>query len=265
METIVGERINATRTGIRRAIEERDADLVAMEARRQQEAGATHIDVNAGTGSGREREDMIWLASVVQEAVEIPLCLDSPHEGVMEAALAVVSRPPIVNSVSLEEGRLHPMLEMLQGQDCGVVALCMSDEGLPDGPGDVVDRAGLLVEALEATGMARERIYVDILIQPIAANTASGKSALDAVRGVRAALPGVHVICGLSNVSFGMPQRAAINQTFLAMLMAAGLDAVILDPLKAGTLSALHTARMLMGLDPYGLEYIRAANAGRIA
>lgn len=264
METIVGERINATRTSIRRAIESRDADLVAMEARRQQEAGATHIDVNAGTGSGREREDMMWLASVVQDAVEVPLCLDSPHAGVMEAALSVVSRPPIVNSISLEEGRLHPMLELLQGRDCGVVALCMSDEGLPGSPGDVVDRAGRLVEAIEDIGVARERIYVDILIQPIAANTASGKSALEAVRGVRVAIPGVHVICGLSNVSFGMPQRAAINQCFLAMLMASGLDAVILDPLKAGTLSALLTARMLLGLDPYGLKYIEAANTGRI-
>ena len=232
METIVGERINATRSSIRRAIEERDADLVAMEARRQQEAGATHIDVNAGTGSGREREDMVWLASVVQDAVDIPLCLDSPHADVMEAGLSVVSRPPIVNSISLEKGRFDPMLEMLQGRDCGVVALCMSDHGLPGGPGDMVDRAGRLVEALEAAGMTRGRIFVDILIQPIAANTASGRSALDAVKGVRTAFPGVHVICGLSNVSFGMPQRAAINQIFLAMLMAVGLDAVILDPLN---------------------------------
>lgn len=264
MQTIIGERINATRPAIRKAIDTRDAAHIADEAARQKEAGATHIDVNASAGSGREQEDMAWLISVVQDRVDIPLCLDSPHVDVLEASLSMVTHSPIVNSISLEKGRFLPMLELVQGRSLSVVALCMSDDGLPRGAGDVVNRAEELVDALEGVGIARGKIYVDILIQPIATSTSSGRNALDAVRGVKAALAGVHVVCGLSNVSFGMPKRTAINQGFLSMLMASGLDAVILDPLNTGIMSELTVAKMLLGQDPYCLEYIRATEAGYI-
>ena len=259
MNIIVGERLNATRKTVRKAIESRDQAFVAREAELQTQAGATHLDANAGTGSGHEVDDMEWLVTAIQKGTDLPLCLDSPDPSVLEAGYDAVQRPPIVNSISLEKKRLGPMLDFLRGKECQVVALCMNDEGLPKTAEQIVHRAVRIVGLLEEIGIPADRILIDPLIQPIATSTKSCLMVLEGVRAIRKEVPGVHFICGLSNVSFGMPARKTINRSLLPMLMAAGMDGFICDPLDRDTMSVMAASRMLLDHDPYCMGFIQAS------
>jgi cobalamin-dependent methionine synthase I len=264
MFVVVGERINTSRKSVREAVERKDAFYILDEIKKQKEAGASYIDVNAGARIGHEMEDMRWLLEVIQELVTVSLCLDSPDLGVLEMAYGMVKDRPMINSISLEKERYDAMVPFLKGKDCSVVALCMDDSGMPKSAQDVIERAGRLVKGLEGIGVRRESIYIDPLIQPISTDTTKGVMAMDAVRGIMSTFPGVHTICGLSNISYGLPQRRIINRTFLALLMRAGLDAAIIDPIDDTIMAVLKTTEMLMGNDEYCTSYLKGVRAGQI-
>jgi cobalamin-dependent methionine synthase I len=264
MFTIIGERLNASRKSILSAVIEKDEEFIREEARKQQAAGATHIEVNVGLRAENESEDLAWIMDIVQNSVDLPLCMDSPDPKVLEGALKLAKKPPIVNSISLERNRLKPMLSFLRNSACSVVALCVDDSGIPKTAEDVVERADRLISLLSEAGFEHERIYVDPLIQPIATDVSKGVMILDAVRRIRESHPLVHIVCGLSNISFGMPQRHAVNRAFLSLLMGAGMDAAILDPLAEKMIPVLKTTWMLLGNDPYCREFLKTARSGAI-
>lgn len=264
MFVIVGERINTSRKPVLDAVEERNISYIKEDVKNQVSAGANYIDVNAGARIGHEMEDMEWLLEVIQEVVTVPLCLDSPDPKVIEKALDLVKDPPMINSISLEKDRYEPMLSYLENRECNVVALCMDDSGMPTIARDVIDRACRLVEGLEGIGIKRECIYVDPLIQPISTDVTKGVMAMEAVKGIILECPGVHFICGLSNISFGLPQRKIINRNFLCLLMGAGLDGAIIDPLDNKIISVLRTSQMLMGKDEHCLNFLKSVRAGQI-
>jgi cobalamin-dependent methionine synthase I len=207
---------------------------------------------------------MEWLLSTTQEAITIPLCLDSPDPEILEMAYGMVTERPMINSISLEKERYDAMLPFLKGKDCSVVALCMDDSGMPKHAQEVIDRAGRLIQGLEEIGIPREAIYIDPLIQPISTDTTKGTMAMDTVKGIMDTFSGVHTICGLSNISYGLPQRKIINRSFLTLLMCAGLDAAIIDPLDDKIMAVLKTTEMLMGSDEYCGNYLKGVRAGQI-
>ncbi|MBW2085985.1 MAG: dihydropteroate synthase [Deltaproteobacteria bacterium] len=209
-------------------------------------------------------EDIEWLVQVIQEAVAIPLCLDSPDPKVLEMAYGLVEKPPMINSISLEKNRYDTMLPFLKGKECSVLALCMEDTGMPKTAPKVVERAKKLVQGLEGAGIMREFIYVDPLVQPVSTDTSNAMMVTEAVRKIMTDLPGVHTICGLSNVSFGMPQRKALNRTFLSLMMAAGLDSAIVDPLDQRLMTVLRSTEVLLGQDDYCRRYLKAFRAGEL-
>ncbi|MCZ7665486.1 MAG: dihydropteroate synthase [Thermoleophilia bacterium] len=264
MFVTIGERINTSRPAVREAVEKRDLAYIQDDVRRQQAAGATYVDVNAGARIGHEAEDMEWLIEVIQPVIEIPLCLDSPDPAVLEMAYGMVTQPPMINSISLEGERYETMLPFLQGKDVSVIALCMDDTGLPIGTDDVLARAKKLASGLEEAGIARERIYVDPLIQPISTDQTKGLMTLEAVRRVAQDLPGIHFTCGLSNISYGLPQRKIVNRAFLTLLMGVGLDGAILDPLDNAIMAVVKTTEMLLGQDEYCVGYLDGVRAGQI-
>lgn len=264
MFCVIGERINTSRPAVREATEKRDEEYIRDDVQRQQAAGATYIDVNAGARIGHEAEDMEWLLGVIQPVVDIPICLDSPDPAVLEAAYGMVSRRPMINSISLETERFEVMLPFLEGKDVSVIALCMDDTGLPLDADDVVARAKKLAGSLEQAGIVRDRIYVDPLIQPISTDQAKGLMTLEAVRRIAADLPGIHFTCGLSNISYGLPQRRVVNRNFLSLLMGVGLDGAILDPLDDAIMAVVKTTEMLLGNDEYCMGYLDAVRAGQI-
>ena len=141
MFTVIGERINTTLKKVKAAVTDRDADYIMDDVQKQTAAGASYIDVNAGARIGHEVEDMTWLLEVVQQATDLPLCLDSPDPAVLEMAYGLVSKKPMINSISLEKDRFEPMIEYLQGKDCRIIALCMDDTGMPSSSEDIAGRA----------------------------------------------------------------------------------------------------------------------------
>ncbi|MBU0491866.1 MAG: dihydropteroate synthase [Chloroflexi bacterium] len=261
---IIGEKINGTRSRVKKAVAERDAAWIQDLARRQAQAGADWLDVNAGTPPDREPDDLAWLVQTVQEVTDVPLCLDSANAHALAAALPRVQRPPLINSISGEQQRLQDTLPLARAHGCPVIALALDDRGIP---GDVAGRLAVVRRVVEQTrqaGLADDQVYVDPLVMALATNTASGQVALDTMRAICAEFPAAHLTSGLSNVSFGLPARSLINQAFLALALAAGLDTAIIDPLDQDLRAMLLAAELVLGRDRHCRSYIRAYRAGRL-
>jgi len=259
---IIGEKINGTRSQVKKAVLERNAACIEQLARSQAEAGAAWLDVNAGTPVDREPDDLVWLVRTVQAAVEVPLCLDSANPAALAAALAEVRQPPLINSISGERARLEGILPLAVRAGAGVIALAMDDKGIPnsvEGRCAIVRR---LLEATRAAGVPDEQVYVDPLVMTVATNGDSARIALATLRAVRAEFPRVHSTSGLSNVSYGLPARSLINRAFLTLMLEAGLDTAILDPLDRELRKALLAAEVVLGIDRHCLSYTRAFRAG---
>jgi cobalamin-dependent methionine synthase I len=264
MFCVVGERINTSREKVQEAVAERDAAYIQEDVKKQQGAGADFIDVNAGARIGHEMEDMKWLLDVIQETVTMPLCLDSPDPKVLEMAYHMVKEKPMINSISLEKERYAAMAPFLKGKECKVIALCVDDSGMPESARDTVDRAEKLVRKLEDLGVKRDAIFVDPLVQPVGTDTLKSVMVVEAVRAIRKKLPGVRITGGLSNISFGLPQRKIINRTFVCLMMGAGMDSAIIDPLDQAMMATIKTTQMLIGKDDFCTEYLKAVRAGEI-
>jgi 5-methyltetrahydrofolate--homocysteine methyltransferase len=258
---IVGELINSTRKSIADAITKKDALYIQEIARRQVESGAQIIDVNAAT-SECEVESIKWLVDTIQQAVEVPLCIDSPSAEALAAGLARCRRTAMVNSISAEQKRWSEILPVVKQYHPRVVALCMDDGGLPKTSADRLRIGGTLIEELAAAGVPADDIFLDPLVKPAGVNTGFGLEFLESTYILKKEYPQAHCICGLSNVSFGLPNRQLLNRTFMVMAMAAGMDAFILNPLDNKTMSLFHAAKLLTGQDEYCLDYINVVRSG---
>ena len=255
---IVGELINASRKKIAAAIESQDTAAIQAIAKDQYEHGAKYIDVNAGVFVGKEPEYLQWLTSTVQVAIEAPCCIDSPDPKAIEAALAVHKGTPMINSISMEKERCDALLPIVAGTDFKVVALCMSDKGMPQTTDERVAIAEELVNNLVKNKVPVENIYVDPLVQPISTNVIFGVEFLNSIERILKTFDGIHTICGLSNISFGLPERKFLNQTFMVMAIARGLDGAIVDPLDKKMMANIIAAEALAGNDEWCSAYLTA-------
>ena len=261
---IIGEKINGTRKTVKEAVLNRDVTFIERLACSQADAGSTWIDVNAGTATEREGEDLIWLVQTVQAVVEKPLCLDSANPNAIATALPHVKQAPLINSISGETNRLEGVLPLAAQAGGGVIALAMDDKGIPattDGRLAIVHR---LIEATRSVDIPDDKVYVDPLVMTIGASGDAARVALATVRAVKAAYPKVHFTSGLSNVSYGLPVRTLINRAFLTLMLEAGLDSAILDPLDKELRKALLAAEAVLGIDRHCLNYTRAFRAGML-
>ncbi len=259
---IIGEKINGTRTRVKQAIAERNAEFIQTLARQQVEGGAHWLDVNAGTIPEREPDDLVWLVDLVQAVTDVPLCLDSANPKALRAAIKQVKKTPMINSISGETKRLNDILPIVAEFGCEVIALCMDDKGIPptaDARLDVIHR---VFAETRRMGVPDEKMYVDPLVMTIATNIQAANITFDTIRAIRAQFPEAHISCGLSNVSFGLPARALINRTFLVFALSAGLDTPIIDPNDRELQSAMRAADLLLGRDKHCLGYTRAYRAG---
>lgn len=264
MFEVIGERINTSRKLVQAAVAERNADYIIDDVKKQQEAGANYIDVNAGARIGHETDDMKWLIDTIQPIATVPLTLDSPDPAVLEMAFQMVEKTPMINSISLEKERFDAMMPFLDGKDCRVIALCMDDQGMPNSSDDILGRAVTLVQELNKIGIPTSSIYVDPLVQPISVESTKGTMVLHAVRAIKAKFPDVHISGGLSNISYGLPQRHIINRTFVALMMDAGMDSAIIDPLDKKIMATIRTADMLLSHDEYCMNYLKGVRSGAI-
>lgn len=261
---IVGEKINTSRKSVEQAVANRDVTFIAQMAREQAEAGAHYIDVNAGTFVDQEVDCLCWLTETVQREVDLPLSLDSPDPVALSEAMKLHKGEPLINSISLEEERFHSLMPVITDHPCSVVALCIARTSMPVTTDERVEVGSELVTRLIDQGFPLEKIYVDPLIQPVSVDTNMGIAALGAIRRIMDGHPGVNTICGLSNISFGLPERRLINRNFMALCIAYGLSAVIMDPTDGQLMATLLTVEMLLGRDEYCGNFIDAYQSGRI-
>ncbi len=262
---VVGEKINTSRKSIAAAVEAQDVDFISEVAREQAEAGAHYIDVNAGTFLDKEVGYLCWLVEVVQNAVDLPLCLDSPNPQALAEAIKHHKGEPMINSISLEKDRYEALLPVVTDRPCRVVALCMAERSMPNTVEERVQAGAQLINKLTNEGIPLEKIYLDPLVQPVSVDTGMGTAVLGAIHKIMNDFPGVNTICGLSNISFGLPMRSLINRNFLSLCMNAGLSAAILDPTNKQLMATLLSTDMLLGRDEYCENFIEAYQAGRIS
>jgi cobalamin-dependent methionine synthase I len=261
---IIGELINSTRKQIRKAVEEKDAAYIQELARKQAAAGANWIDVNAGAFPTDEVEKMQWLISVIRQATDAPLSIDSPRPAAVEAGLAMAGREPFLNSISAESERYKLLIPFVRKYNTRVVALSLDDNGMTDDMKTVWGVADGLIKRLEDDGVPPDHIFVDPLIRPVSTNGDYGMGALGIVEKISTAHPQVHKTCGLSNVSFGLPKRRLVNQVFVAMAIAKGMDSAIIDPLDPRMMAAISAAEALAGRDQFCMGYITAEREGKL-
>jgi len=258
---IVGELINASRKAIGAAIEAQDAAVVEKIAKDEFEAGANYVDVNAGVFVGKEPEYLKWLVTTVQSAVDGPCAIDSPDPKAIEAALAVHKGTAMINSISMEKDRYEALLPIVAGTDLKVVALCMSDEGMPETADDRLRIADQLVNGLVKNHVPLDNIYVDPLVQPVSTNNQFGSEFLSAIELIMSRFEGVHTMCGLSNISYGLPERKFLNQNFMVMAISKGLDGAIINPLDKKMMASIIAAETLAGKDDFCMRYLTAYRA----
>lgn len=260
---VVGELINASRKAVGAAIEAQDAAAIQQLAKDQREAGSDYIDVNAGIFVGKEPEYLKWLVTTVQEVVDGPCCIDSPDPKAIEAALTVHKGTPMINSISLEKERYDALMPIIAGTDYKVVALCMSDKGMPETKEDRLAIADELINGLVKNNIPLDNIYVDPLVQPVATKSSFGEEFLSAVEAIMTQFKGVHTMCGLSNISYGLPNRKFLNQAFAIMAIAKGLDGLIINPLDKQMMAGLIAAEALAGRDDFCMNYLSSFRAGK--
>jgi cobalamin-dependent methionine synthase I len=261
---IVGERINTSRKLVNEAVENRNAAYIADDAKKQAEAGAHFIDVNAGSRIGSEMEDICWLMEIVEGAVEKSLSLDSPDPKVLLAMAKKAKRKPMINSTTAERPRFEEMKPVFQEREIDIVALCLDERGIPTSVDQALENASFLVKNLSRMGIPPQNIHLDPMIQPISVSKENGLLAMETLRRIRREFPEVQTICGLSNVSYGLPNRFLINRTFMVLCIGAGLNGAIVDPLDKKMMTNILAAETLTGQDDYCMKYLKANRAGTL-
>lgn len=261
---IIGERINTSRKAAEEAVRQRNAEFIGTEAQAQAAAGAHVIDANAGTLLSAEVEAMEWLVDTIQAAVDLPISLDSPRPAALEAGLKRVQRKPLVNSITAEKARLEASLPLLGIRDCSVIGLTLDDRGMPCDVAQRLEVAKKIADAVTGCGLELSDLYLDPVVQPLGTDPRNGTVLLESIARIKQELPGVHISCGLSNISYGMPNRKLLNRTFLCLAIQAGMDTAILDPCDVKLMGVLRATEALLAMDEWGLEYLSAFRAGRL-
>ncbi|HMQ54564.1 MAG TPA: dihydropteroate synthase [Anaerolineae bacterium] len=256
--TIIGERINPTgRKLLAQEMAAGNFSRVEADALAQVEAGAPMLDVNAGIPLADEPAILAEAIRRVQALTDVPLSIDSSIVAALQRGLEVYQGKALVNSVTGEEERLEAVLPLVKKYGAAVIAISNDETGISEDPDKRFAVAKKIVERAADHGIPREDVIIDPLIMPIGAVRYAGRTVFGLVRRLREEL-GVNATGGASNVSFGLPNRPAINAHFLSMAIASGLTCAITNPLEPEIRQAIAAANMLMGNDENCLAWIAA-------
>ena len=261
---IIGERINPTgRKKLAMELEAENFDTVVKDAIEQVKAGANILDVNAGVvynsnPNPNETEPVLMkkLIELVQDTVEVPLCIDSSVPGALEEGLKAAKGRPLLNSVTGEEERLDSILPLVKKYNVPVVAISNDDTGISEAPEVRFGVAKKIVERASDFGIPPADIVVDPLVMPIGAMATAGQQVFELVKKLKKELK-VNTTCGASNISFGLPNRHSINSTFLPMAIASGMTSAIMNPTNPNELHSIYAANLLMNRDKNGANWIK--------
>ena len=254
---VIGERINPTgNKRMKAALQEHRMDEILAIAMEEVEGGADILDVNVGLPGIDEKEMMVEVIKELQSVIDLPLQIDSTDPAVIRAALRAVNGVAIVNSVNGEAAVMESILPAVKKYGANVVGLTMDEDGIPACAQKRLEIGTRIVETAQRYGIAKERVFLDCLTLTVSAQQSGAKETLQALTAIREQL-GVHTVLGVSNISFGLPSRILLNQSFLTMAMQAGLSMPIMNPNQAAMMDAVRSYRVLQGLDVDSQEYIR--------
>lgn len=261
---IIGERINSTKKSIAKAVIERNADLLQEEAIKQASFGATMLDANCGTLPVEEEPAALeWLVETIQSVTSLPLCIDSPNPKALARGLAANRNGrPLINSISGESERFKQIIPLVKQYNSAVVALCMDDRGIPTRYSTSLEVGTKIINDLLDQGIPVDGIYFDPLLQSVATSGDRVIDTLKLMNTISQIFPGIHITCGLSNVSHGLPERRHINRAFLVMAIEHGMDAPIIDPCDPVVRAIVFSTNTLLGRDKFCLNYTKAFRQG---
>lgn len=253
---IIGERINPTgKKRFKAALLEGDIDYILGQAIEQVNAGADILDVNVGLPGIDEKDMMVRAVKALQSVTDVPLQLDSTIPEVLEAALRVYNGKPIVNSVNGEEKSLRTVLPLVKKYGAAVVGLCLDENGIPKTAEGRFNIAKKILDRALAMGIRREDVYIDCLTLTVSAEQEAAMQTLNALERVKNEL-GLKTVLGVSNISFGLPERELITRNFLMMALTKGLDLPIINPNTDSMSAAVRSYNLLAGYDKNSVEYI---------
>lgn len=257
---IVGERINPTgKKKLQAEIREGKLDLIDQFAAEQEESGAKILDINMGMSGIDEKSMMLTVLEEVSNITSLPLSIDSSHVDVIEAALRRYPGRALINSISFEKAKVESLLPIAWKYGAMFILLPLSDEGLPKSLNEKISIINEIVDRALKMGMKKEDIVVDGLVATVAANPLAAKETLQTIRYCKE--HDLATICGLSNISFGLPERMNVNSAFLTMAIMEGLTMAIANPNQEMLVNAAFSSDILMAKDGADLQYINRMNA----
>lgn len=256
---LIGERINPTgKKRFKQALIEQDIDYILQEGLRQQERGVHVLDVNVGLPDINEREMLVRVTEELQAIIDLPLQIDCSDAVAMEAALRRYNGKAMINSVNGKAESMQAVFPLVKKYGGVVVALTLDENGIPDTAEGRVEIAKKILRTAREYGIDRRDLIFDPLAMAVSADPMAALQTLRAVEMIRREL-GCHTVLGVSNVSFGLPARDAINTTFFAEALERGLSAAIMNPNSLGMRSVWHTYRVLHGKDENCTDYLSFA------
>ena len=253
---LVGERINPTnRKDLIAKLKAGEFQVLEFEAKRQVENGADILDVNVGVPGIDEKHAMQEALRIVQDAVDVPLWIDTSDPAVLELALKNVRGRVGINSTTGEEKRMDAVIPLAAQYDAALVGLCIDDAGIPQTAEKRVEIAKRIIDRAEKEGLDRKNLIIDCVALACGTSTTGAKATLDTIRIVTEDL-GVNTTVGLSNVSFGLPDRPRLNAAFMLMCAGQGMTCFIGNPLDPNMQFSLKASKLFWGEDKFGMGYL---------
>lgn len=253
---VIGERINPTgKKALQEELKEGKLDIVTTMVEEQMESGADILDINVGMNGIDEKETMLNVINEVTLNSDVPLCIDSSHVSVIEAALRIYPGRALINSISLEKEKFEKLIPLAKKYGAMFILLPLSDSGLPKDIEEKKEIIHKIIERAFSFGLTKEDVIIDGLVNTVGANKRASIETMETIRYCKNEL-GILTVCGLSNISFGLPERQFVNSTFLAFAIKEGLSMAICNPSQDLLMNIAMASDLLLNKEVSDLRYI---------
>ena len=252
---IFGEKLNSSIPSTLSLFSGGDDNAISALCKKQEECGADYLDINTAMLGENEKEAMKHIAQLACDNTSCGIMLDSADTAIFSEILPTLGdRKVILNSITLDER--HELIDLCVKFNTGIVVLPINENGIPDTADELFENAAPIIKKLTDASVDYSRIYVDLIIESIATNSSAFMRAKQFCELLRENYPDIHITCGLSNISFGLPKRININQAAIPALICSGLDTAIVDITNDKVRSMISASRVLSGEDEYCMDYI---------
>ncbi len=256
---IIGEKLNGAIKTVSEAIKNRDEAFIRGLASKQLDSRADYLDICSGTPNG-DAEILKWMIEIIQkDHPDVKFSLDSPNPDTILECIPLCKNPGMINSVSLEGGKIEKIFPaVVNNKSWKVIALLLDETGMPETVEKRMENFHGIMEKVKEYGIPTDSIYFDPLVFTVGTSPDSFLNFIGTAEKIKKEYQNAHIVSGLSNISYGLPYRKAINHAFLVGAMMYGMDSAIMDPLNRDMLAGVYATEALLGTDEYCIEYLSA-------